>query len=171
VKHFRRILFDLPAALSLAILVVVIAAWAGSYRRGDFVLFPLPQPAFGFSACYVATGRGGTVFGALASRRAHFRRQHSAPPAYGNGGWSWATEQFGFDAGTTYVPGLTIYAVVVPDSFLFLLSLGAVGWRVWPGPVIKARRKLRAENSCRHCGYGLSGNVSGVCPQCAQMTA
>ena len=37
------------------------------------------------------------------------------------------------------------------------------------GPVRRYRRRLRSE--CLHCGYNLTGNVSGRCPECGTATA
>ena len=51
---------------------------------------------------------------------------------------------------------------------LMLLGISAIGvWAAlgmyfgWPG----FRRRFKP-NECQHCGYDLSGNVSGVCPEC-----
>ena len=30
----------------------------------------------------------------------------------------------------------------------------------------RRNRRLKASNLCRACGYDLTGNVSGVCPEC-----
>ena len=37
-----------------------------------------------------------------------------------------------------------------------------------PTPFIwkEDRDKLQPENACRHCGYNLTGNTSGICPEC-----
>jgi hypothetical protein len=29
-------------------------------------------------------------------------------------------------------------------------------------------RKRRAQGLCIHCGYDLTGNISGVCPECGE---
>ncbi|UCC32287.1 MAG: hypothetical protein JSU86_08395 [Phycisphaerales bacterium] len=56
--------------------------------------------------------------------------------------------------------------VVVPFWMLVML------FALWPvlsfirGPLRRARR--RAAGCCRHCGYNLTGNTSGVCPECGQ---
>ncbi len=50
------------------------------------------------------------------------------------------------------IPALAICLVIPP-------SLGIVR-----GPVRRWRRRKR--NLCVHCGYNLTGNTSGVCPEC-----
>lgn len=37
---------------------------------------------------------------------------------------------------------------------------------LWRGPI--RRRKRRRKGWCLECGYDLEGNVSGICPECAQ---
>ena len=42
-------------------------------------------------------------------------------------------------------------------------AAGPAGWRWWRGRV--GMHRLH-RNLCPHCGYNLTGNVSGVCPEC-----
>jgi hypothetical protein len=46
-------------------------------------------------------------------------------------------------------------------------AAGAAGlWWLWRG-VARERQQLRARQGlCSLCGYDLTGNVSGVCPEC-----
>ena len=49
----------------------------------------------------------------------------------------------------------------VPDwSLILLFASPAVVW------VISRRRRTRKTDCCVHCGYSLTGNTSGVCPEC-----
>ena len=51
---------------------------------------------------------------------------------------------------------------------LVLVIAPAADWAI-RGPVIlrrRRRRRLRAAHVCLQCGYSLTGNVSGVCPEC-----
>jgi hypothetical protein len=52
----------------------------------------------------------------------------------------------------------------IPLLPLSLLSVAAVAGLTLI-PLIRRRRKLR-EDLCSNCGYNLTGNVSGVCPEC-----
>jgi hypothetical protein len=37
--------------------------------------------------------------------------------------------------------------------------------------MIRRRRQLRYLGCCKRCGYSLTGNVSGVCPECGTVIA
>ena len=73
--------------------------------------------------------------------------------AYSAGfGGAWGLESHGFD----------IYALVTPHWFpiLILAVLPAIWLYKW-----NKRRKL-GPNACPGCGYDLTGNETGVCPEC-----
>jgi hypothetical protein len=61
-----------------------------------------------------------------------------------------------------------------PLVFLCGRQLAAWDIPLWAPTVISAAlllispftRKQRKPGSCGHCGYDLTGNVSGVCPEC-----
>ena len=70
--------------------------------------------------------------------------------------------------GTIAAAGGTYLAKPEPVVGLILVGIGAMAfWPAlgihfnWPG----FRRRFKP-NECRHCGYDLTGNVSGVCPEC-----
>ena len=44
-------------------------------------------------------------------------------------------------------------------------AIAAFLWYRWDRPH-ELRRQRRAKGLCVHCGYDLTGNVSGVCPEC-----
>jgi hypothetical protein len=50
---------------------------------------------------------------------------------------------------------LVILIVAVPTLLLWMLCCAFQRWR-------------RTANCCRKCGYDLTGNVSGVCPECGR---
>jgi hypothetical protein len=49
-------------------------------------------------------------------------------------------------------------------SFAILLIAELVGWSVQP--MLNRRRIFWSEDCCGGCGYDLTGNVSGRCPEC-----
>jgi len=51
---------------------------------------------------------------------------------------------------------------------LWLVSCGSV---VATGILWYAQRRGRPPGHCQSCGYDLTGNVSGVCPECGQKVA
>lgn len=149
-------------ALLLLFSLAAATIWIRSYIVADFLMFPLPRFVSGTNACYIATGKGGFAFGAIATAGPKYEYRHFPPQAYGNGGWRSAMDQLGFDAGATHVRGLSIYAAVVPAWFLTLVPmLGAAGiiHRRW-----KARRAT-CDGRCRTCGYDLRATTDR-CPEC-----
>ncbi len=54
---------------------------------------------------------------------------------------------------------------------LMLPTLAACGLLVFAGRRVYLRRRMRHEpNQCRSCGYDLTGNVTGRCPECGEST-
>jgi hypothetical protein len=54
--------------------------------------------------------------------------------------------------------------VEIPLLPVSLLSVAALVGLILT-PLIRRRRRLR-EDLCSNCGYNLTGNISGVCPEC-----
>jgi hypothetical protein len=58
----------------------------------------------------------------------------------------------------------------IVNAAVMLLLTGSV----WLGTLLRGRRRLRIRDAeyyhphCGGCGYDLTGNVSGVCPECGQ---
>lgn len=54
-----------------------------------------------------------------------------------------------------------------PDRLYFLALPGYVALVVFALMlVVLPRRRIRVPGRCSRCGYDLTGNVSGVCPEC-----
>ena len=72
----------------------------------------------------------------------------------------------GFRWGGISPPFESHYMVAVPDWFIFAVTGAApVFWAYR-----RARRGRRARrHQCLSCGYNLSGNTSGVCPECGTL--
>jgi hypothetical protein len=62
----------------------------------------------------------------------------------------------------TYVPGL-LHVVVVPLPLLLLTILAGTAYAFW-----RARRRPE-RGHCAGCGYDLTGNLSGRCPECGMV--
>ena len=56
------------------------------------------------------------------------------------------------------------YLCSVPCFAIFIGQLGAI-WFLIALPRIRRRRR-RSKGECVRCGYDLTGNTSGVCPEC-----
>ena len=79
-----------------------------------------------------------------------------------SGGWHWNNHNFCFSLAKIGSARL----LIVYAPFWFLISVLAVGpiWSFIRGPLRRHRRRKRY--LCIHCGYDLTGNVSGDCPEC-----
>ncbi|MBN1489161.1 MAG: hypothetical protein JXA69_04520 [Phycisphaerae bacterium] len=84
-------------------------------------------------------------------------------------GWLWAVDNlFHWPAYEKILPNAQLQgpygmtSIAVPYWILFLLVAipTAVLW--WRG------RRCIPSDCCRQCGYNLTGNVSGVCPECGE---
>lgn len=68
---------------------------------------------------------------------------------------------------TTVASALILGVMLIPETvvlYAILLILSAVLW--WLLPVV-----YESPGVCRRCGYDLTGNVSGQCPECGQAIA
>ena len=150
----RRALLNSAAVPSLLICLAVGVTWGRSYETGDTLY--LGTLAFiseggSYAAFFWEGGHGKRwSWGAYAKRCGAARAARSLVH------FRCAKRHAGF------------YEVVVPQWII----LGLFG--VLPAARIARWRRLRRRagvNTCRHCGYDLTGNVSGVCPECGQRGA
>jgi hypothetical protein len=75
----------------------------------------------------------------------------------------------GIDRTVGVLNAWVIYHIVIPLWMLLVL------WAAYPAIAFARRlldhRRRRKRNQCVHCGYNLTGNVSGVCPECGRSTS
>ena len=173
----RRRLFTVLSVLSLVLCFGVMLIWvrcffpvgSGEWFRGRY------------SAVEYAVGcRSGELFTAIQPYPRAFPIPLGSPPPIGNSA-----------LGTTYreqrfAPGISI----TDDSMSMPLPTGAatrqfvsrtVAVRCWAAalmlavlPIVWIIRRLRQRpkvGCCPACGYNLTGNTSGVCPECGTPTA
>jgi len=65
-----------------------------------------------------------------------------------------------------FSPSPRFFAFAIPPT---ILAVSALTWGYIGGRVVGARAAWRAklmEGLCSACGYNLTGNTSGVCPEC-----
>lgn len=66
---------------------------------------------------------------------------------------------------------LRFHELLVPHWMVALVAgMPALAWGVAQVPAILRKRRSR-RGLCARCGYDLTGNVSGVCPECGQASA
>lgn len=180
--NVRRRAIHVCTIASLLVGIGSIALWHRSYACCD-------EWAVNHGRTYdVGTRRGRLVFSAQTSVRMVQSGPGGAwvdPPSAGLAPeWRfrhhvWATEDWfepgvlGFDVSSGDVEfGTSLWqihhegtSVVVPLWFVTACALvlpARWGWRRF------RRRDERAPGACVRCGYDLTGNVSGVCPECGR---
>ena len=148
-----RRLLNLVTGVSVLVCAAAAGIWARSLQFGDCVSVRL-----GARVVYV-TSEGGCYACSTFTR----------PEARGVR-WSWGSYAkrcgaaraarslvhfaFGPEAGAH---DFVVPQWIVPAVFGALPAARIAGW---------SRRRRAVGNACRSCGYDLTGNVSGVCPEC-----
>jgi hypothetical protein len=157
----RRKLFTITSAISLLLCIGVIAAWLWMPWAKNFKFYS-PQHEFLFTNLNRYWGL--RISGGTRVPGGGFR----APPGqHWDGTWANPTHQLplGFSYGNSPADDPTaafFFGIVVPSwSLILLLSLlPCVSlYRWWFHPI-------RRPGECRRCGYDLTGNTSGTCPEC-----
>jgi hypothetical protein len=175
----KRCLLNLVTAVSLALCVVVLALWVRSRYVEDQVMWRRVD-----GARWVVTSPGYVVFGVELANWSgwpadafglSYTRADPLPPAEHvvrmlvlNVGprdtfEKWTGGGFGWYRWRPASGGSTFVRLVIPLWSLagatVALPAGRAAARLW-------RRSRRRPGGCAACGYDLTGNVSGVCPEC-----
>jgi hypothetical protein len=90
-----------------------------------------------------------------------FRCSRWCPTIIEASGWS-------YPGGTGVYP-LVFWELAIPYWSGLLVSALYPLWSTYRGPIRRWRHGRRG--CCRKCGYDLTGNVSGVCPECGRAVA
>jgi hypothetical protein len=171
----RRRLLNLLTALSLLLCVVVAALWARSLGHMDQVTF---RPTDDLTVWTVSSAFGQVLF--TEERHKGFSRQRTGddfrsahaeltdqdrrlfrairdmhPRRFLGVGWTRPAPRDNPARAFATVP----YSHLVAPAAL-LPAARSAAW-LW-----KRCRRRRRPGHCRRCGYDLTGNVSGVCPEC-----
>jgi hypothetical protein len=138
----------------LVVSLLIVVAWVVSLRWDVFYLEREPG-AWDVRAqrtVYAAYGRG-----CFAYYQGPYR------PAKPDAHWGY----IGYSSGPIWTPILhhgagSTWWVVVPLWMPFVLIAISTVYLWW-----RDRRRIRPGH-CQECGYNLTGNVSGVCPECGE---
>jgi hypothetical protein len=171
-KRLGRWIFNIAAAVSLLLFLAMTALWVRSYQFADVFQRNGPMVAL------LGAGRG-RVGGSWIDIRAIVSGQHFSGPlwtyrrspsiAFTYSSVTPRTHEINF-GGLTYVAGWAgprcpYHLLVLPIWLLTLMfSVVPVWWLVlW-----RRARAVRLQGHCAACGYNLTGNISGVCPECGR---
>jgi membrane protein YqaA with SNARE-associated domain len=79
--------------------------------------------------------------------------------------WSLSVLLLAAQAGQTHDPVLVVFIVIVA-SIVGTVTAWFVAKATFKG--LRWRRVEYDGTECLHCGYNLTGNVSGTCPECGE---
>jgi hypothetical protein len=170
-----RRLFTLVALLSLALCLATAVLWVRSYWTAD---------RFGFSTLSAVWTDRGTLVTGHAEADPEMAPQGAFFPGYRHGELDDPEELFnprriarrGWNIGVAHVerfpprnpfPASREFFVVV--EFWAIVATAAALPAMWLLKISKRRMRVRG-GRCAQCGYNLTGNTSGVCPECGTAT-
>ena len=170
----RRGLFTITAIVSLTLCILTMALWARSYWIIDSFDWDRPYARLGISSFrgslwwnhirYTKTDRIRFSRGPGYHRdRAAGIPADGAPAIWSFAGFRWVNYNLNLKPAGT---GIVVQALRIPDWPLTSATLILpVLWLVSRRAAIRPPR-----GHCRTCGYNLTGNTSGVCPECGTPT-
>ena len=176
----KRRLFNLVAFLSLVLFVASAVLWLRSYFVAQYLGYGFLSAANpNISDDNVELGcKGGRVyvlcyansFLRSFARRPGFRwgsfpGVFIQPPSYPTDSPKWLMNMFGI-GWNPYAPN-SIGSLIFPAWILVALS--AVLPAIWM--CRRYRSRPPRIGFCQKCGYNLTGNVSGICPECGTAIA
>jgi hypothetical protein len=155
----RRLLLNVLATLSLTVCLCGVVVWGRSYGVGHQV-----QVGWGARSVWVNSEGGSFAVATMLRPERHGFRLTWGSYAKRTGAAAAVRRLWHFGR----APQVGAFDVVVPQ-WVVPAVLGPL-----PAARIVRWRRLRRRpptNTCGGCGYDLTGNVSGVCPECGKATA
>lgn len=185
-RLFRRIVLAAMAVSAVAVGLIMIYVSKGergyvSYSTGRFVVDgqnPTDRSGFHFDFVRRFGLVGGSVnqlcclsvWFSVAQRSPQYLWEGSAGPFelsvfsqkdVGTGTWAQSLER---SDGTRNLH----ITIRLPTYMLVPILAAPPIWALLRGPFRRSRRRARGQ--CVHCGYNLTGNVTGVCSECGEPT-
>jgi hypothetical protein len=187
-ERVRRKVFNFAAAASLVLCVGTVVAWATSGADGRYwcsrpVPANVPAPTGVSTRTWIAqwyltwnrrSVQGGRI--ELTDRSAlspglHDDARFNARPFVVNPtdsavtflGFQYLRRQAAYVTGSRWLFGYS--TITVPLWFILIAAA------LFSGPWMYQRVVLRRNGLCCRCGHNLTGNISGVCPECGTPVA
>jgi hypothetical protein len=175
-------MFHIAMTLSLLLCLAMAALWVRSYHYNDYWHLwqnhVSSQNAAGHDWHFSIRSQGGGIRAMFLHTNYSFR---GTLPPDGLGFQHIKSISTGQSRLTTFAaavlkksdfsdvwPGATFGGIKVefPDWLPMLLAVPVV-WRFWRKQLLRRRLlRLLAAGHCPVCGYNLTGNISGTCPEC-----
>jgi hypothetical protein len=160
----RRYIFDMLTVVSLLLLLATVGLWVDSQAGyGTVVRYGSGRDGFVLKSSIVGLWielehliPPNSLYRALSHQTVHDSRDE----------WGLRTTIAGFSGKSSSGAWGYYYRAILPHWFLTLIF--AIGPAIWLFKWNK-RRKL-GPNACPGCGYDLTGNESGECPECGAVT-
>jgi hypothetical protein len=154
-------------ATLLLLSVAMTALWAWSFRRDMRIPYSYRGRAFEVLIHRGATGVNNDPEIAVQTEKEERARQAVAMiPGAGFLGLMPGGEKFSYPPSQVPPPWSRSSRVVLPGASGLLIVFPVVGVMRW-----RKRRRRVAAGLCGACGYDLTGNTSGVCPECGLAVA
>ena len=169
-KRTRRTIFNTLAVISLLLLLATLGFWVDGVEHSRRYTWLTAK----YSMAQIQNGGGSVGILSQTSKdqgtRAWFvRLRFGHEPYYfdtrHSGWWSW----FAFDS--MNYKSMEWWSLDLPHWFLAFIfaivpALRFIKWRR-----LRQRLQLISQGRCPACGYDLTGNKTGMCPECGEATA
>ena len=164
--RIRRYIFNTLTVVSLLVMLATVGLWVDSYWNCSLVEYTTADStgvyisSTNLEGVNVGVTHSGHPEGGWSASRTSYEGLYIFPEEYSFNfyGFAYYWEQPG-------AVGNWLYGVHFPHWFLalFFAVLPGIWFIKW-----RKRRKLAMVGSCPSCGYDLTGNESGECPECGQ---
>ena len=171
-----RRLFNFSAALSIVLFSATLVGWLLSLRWCDdvgWVEIASDQPDKAHVILYVSAARGlvTLVHDPATTGVAWARTSHRIQWTHGSeqpwlAQWRWTRMGFYYsDELSVKYASIPMTIVIIP-MYALLAVFSVLPFLRVAAQIRRRRRAARGE--CGNCGYNLTGNTSGVCPECGK---
>ena len=162
----RRRIFTLASAVSLFLCLLILCLWASTLGGEWYASRDFEHGALDIRLYH----RGITVLVQRTTYRHPFNRHWSIERFMKYGGSS-SDDVWGFNLSKTQAFDKSWDELKLGLPYWLLTAAFAIlPWR-WYSAHRRSKRLSEPSPSCKTCGYSLTGNTSGTCPECGTASA